>query len=58
MAAGVAPCWPHDQDGQDGRGRAWGDDGEVGWPPTRRFEHRRADDQGEDTRHQNDGRNG
>ena len=51
-AAGVA-LLAHDQDGQD-RGDRLGDDREIGAADAA-LEHRRADDQGEEAGHQDDG---
>ena len=51
-AAGIT-LLTHDQDGQDRRD-GLGDDGEIGAADTA-FEHRRADDQGEQAWHQDDG---
>ena len=54
-AAGVA-LLADDQNGQDGGDRL-GDDGEIGAADAA-FEHRRADDEGEECRHQDDGSDG
>ena len=54
-AAGIA-LLPDDQDGQD-RGDGLGDDREIGAADAA-LEHRRADDQGEQAGHQDDGENG
>ena len=54
-AAGVA-LLSHDQDGQD-RGDGLGDDREIGAADAA-LEHRGADDQGKDARHQDDGGDG